>query len=107
MTRFKMRLALAMGRTVRELEESLTADEWADWLVFHASYDLPDNFLTTGQIGSFISKVLGGNRQPFHFAPYYQADPAARSNASIKEYFAFAKEYVNSKRKSGRTQAGR
>lgn len=76
--RFKGRLALALGRTIRELEETLGADEWAFWLRYHALYDLPDGYIVTGQIGALISQSLGGKGRPVDFAPFYEAPPAAR-----------------------------
>lgn len=87
-----MRLALAMGRTVRELEESMGADEWADWLLFQSLYDMPDGFIVAGQIGTLVSHVAGGKAGPAVFAPYY-AVPSERTapDPSVGEFFKFVK----------------
>jgi len=86
-----MRLALAMGRTVRELEEAMGADEWADWLAFQAEYDLPDDFLVTGQLGALISGVVGGRHRPSDFAPYYRPERTT-GNESLRAAFQFLRE---------------
>lgn len=52
------------------------ADEWADWLAFHAHYDLPDGFLIAGQLGAVVVEAIGGRAKPADFAPYYEAPPA-------------------------------
>lgn len=68
-----MRLALALGRTVGELEETLPHAEWVRWLSFHNLFDLPDGFLVTGQLGSVVAGAIGSDRaKPEHFAPYYE-----------------------------------
>lgn len=73
-----MRLAIALGRTVRELEETMGADEWDDWLDFERHYDLPDAFLITAQLGTLIAKITGNSHiAAARMAPYYTIDPTS------------------------------
>ncbi len=73
-----MRLALALGRTVRELDESMGADEWDDWIDFLRHYDLPDAFHTTAQLGILIGKITGNNHiRAASMSPYFAVDQPA------------------------------
>jgi hypothetical protein len=106
-----MRLALALGRTVRELEETMGTDEWDDWIDFLRDYDLPDAFHTTAQLGMLIGKITGNaNIRAFHMSPYFTATPPAVAGKSPKASgpfrpgglagaFAFLRSNVKPKRK--------
>lgn len=105
-----MRLALVMGRTVAELRESMDAEEWSKWLLFHELYDLPDGFLVTGQLGAAIARAISGKGKAEDFVPYYRVDavemPAlkrqpAPSHPSIKEYYGFLKGYAADRKRAG------
>jgi hypothetical protein len=105
-----MRLALALGRTVRELEETMGADEWDDWIDYLRHYDLPDAYHTTAQLGILIGKITGNNRiRAVDMSPYFAIDPPAIKSAARKASgpfrpgglagaFAFVKSYVKPKR---------
>ncbi len=47
-----MRLALAMGRTLAELAESMSADEFVEWLAFNRVFGLPDSWGEAGTIAA-------------------------------------------------------
>ena len=98
-----MRLALAMGRTVEELRETMNADEWNRWLIFHSLYDLPDGFLVTGQLGTVVSQAIGGRGKPENFAPYYKLDgpETQRPQPSLKPYVDFLKGYAEDRKRAG------
>ena len=101
-----MRLALAMGRTVEELRETMNADEWSRWLLFHELYDLPDGFLVAGQLGTVVSQAIGGKGKPENFAPYYKIDgaeklPAQRQQPSLRPYYDFLKGYAADRKRAG------
>lgn len=90
-----MRLAFGLGRTVDELEATMTHREWVEWVAFHGLYDLPDEFLTTGQLGALVASAAGSKRsKPEHFAPYYKA---RRGFASIKSFIMMAAGIANSR----------
>jgi hypothetical protein len=69
-----MRLALALGRTVRELEETMSADEWSDWIDFESFYDLPDGYFVAAQLGSIIAGIVGSRFEPSRIVPYLEKD---------------------------------
>ena len=102
-----MRLALALGRTVQELEQTMNADEWADWLLFHELYDLPDGFLVAAQLGTLVSRALGGSLAPEDISAYYRSDHLKEANVSRGIAFAVAnveRKKLNAKKsKSGDT----
>jgi hypothetical protein len=79
-----MRLALGMGRTVAELRETMDAHEWSRWLLYHELYDLPDGFLVAGQLGTVVSRVVGGKGNPEDFAPYFKVDPQQSPSSSMR-----------------------
>jgi hypothetical protein len=106
-----MRLALALGRTVRELEDTLGADEWDDWIDFLRNYDFPDAFHTTAQLGILIGKITGNphinaaNMSPY-FTPAPPVHPKATRKASgpfkpggMTGAFSFLRSHVKPKRK--------
>lgn len=77
-----MRLALALGRTVRELEETMGADEWDDWLDYMREYDLPDAYHTTAQLGILIGKVTNNNHiRAVNMSPYFDLTPPVKPSA--------------------------
>ena|SRR5580765_2888614 len=105
-----MRLALALGRTVRELEETMGADEWDDWIDFLRHYDLPDAFHTTAQLGILIGKITGNNHiRAASMSPYFteapRVVPGVKGKASgpfkpggLAGAFAFLRSNVQPKR---------
>lgn len=106
-----MRLAALMGRTVAELRETMDAQEWSRWLLFHSLYDLPDAFLIAGQLGALISRVVGGKGEPHDFAPYYKADsetsepngklPRQIGTSNLKGFYGFLSNYAKEREASG------
>jgi len=62
--RFKHRLALALGRTIAEMEHTMGAGEYADWVEYYAAEPwgaYRDN-LHTGIIASVIANVHRGKK---------------------------------------------
>lgn len=98
-----MRLALALGRTVRELEETMGSDEWDDWLTFQKLYDLPDGFLVAGQLGMLVSRGLWGRGSVWDFAPYYDSPAPRGLPADQAAFLAFVKAHGKQRRRHGRT----
>lgn len=98
-----MRLAFGMGRTVRELHESMDAEEWNQWLIFHSLYDLPDGFLVTAKICSIVSHALGGKGEPWDFAPYYKPDAKTpdKPRNDLKPAYEFIAAYAKERAEQG------
>lgn len=91
--RIRHRLALALARTVDELDATITPREFQRWVVFHALYDLPDGFLVTGQIGALVGSAIAANGRgfkPADFAPYYAA-PRRPGRSNLDAAFAFVR----------------
>ena len=86
-----MRLALAMGRTLRELDESLGADEWHLWLAWLGEYDLPDGYFVAGRACVASAAAFGGQTKPVDWVPFYEATgptPVTQTQAEIKARWA-------------------
>lgn len=84
-----MRVALAMGKTLRQLEKSLGSDEWTLWLAFLSEYDLPDGFFTAGRVcTAFVESKLSDH------VPFYVAPKRAMTPAEISAKFRSAREKV-------------
>lgn len=61
------------GTTRRGLLQTVHSDEWPYIEAYQREFDLPDSFLTTGQLGALVAQLGGeGKAQPGHFAPYYK-----------------------------------
>jgi hypothetical protein len=75
-----MRLALALGRTVRELDETMDAEEWSEWIDFESHYGIPDGYFVVAQLGSVIAGILGNTLDPAKIVPYLANDgPGSRT----------------------------
>lgn len=70
-----MRLALALGKTRRELLDSIGADELKLWEVFEALYDLPDGYHASGALGPVVLGALGARSSRMDFVPYHRPPP--------------------------------
>lgn len=89
-----MRLAFGLGRTVEELNATLTHREWVRWVAFHGMFDLPDGFLVTGQLGALVASGLGSKKaRAEHFAPYYKA--RRNTAAAIRSWMSQAIAYAS------------
>lgn len=81
------------------MTHTLTHREWVAWVAFHGLYDLPDDFLTTGQLGALVASGLGSKRAKAEdFAPYYKA---RRGVAAFKSWFMQAAAYASGNRAKG------
>lgn len=103
-----------MGRTVRELEATMGADEWDDWVDFHNDYDLPDSYITTSvlaHLGRLIADFTGNpGFKKGMICPYYTVEqPASKPTdrfvtgpfkpGSLAGAFSFLRRYVKPRRK--------
>lgn len=60
-----MRLALAMGRTVRELERTMDARELAEWIAYDRIEGIPWPWYQTGVLAAGITRIWAGKgRKP-------------------------------------------
>lgn len=91
-------MAFGLGRTVAELEESLSHREWLGWIAYHGLYDLPDDFLTTGQLGAMVGGIAGHRTKPSDLAPYYQPPPGARAPSNLGRALEFLKAHAPRKK---------
>jgi hypothetical protein len=96
-----MRLALALGRTLRELDDSLGSDELPLWRAFQGLYDLPDGFLVASRLGPPLAGLAGVSQSPEEVCPYYQrprpsreALDAAGVHPSVRRFAAMAKAFA-------------
>ena len=66
-----MTLALALGRTVRELQAELTAEEFAEWMAYHSISPIGDERadLRAGIVASAVVNSRGGRSRPLDFMP--------------------------------------
>lgn len=57
-------MALALGRTVAELDDTLTAEEWLDWLAYSAvePFGPPRGDLQAGIVASVVVNALRGKK---------------------------------------------
>ena len=58
-----MRLALALGRTVKELLASIDSDELSEWAAFDQIYPLPNHWLMTARICRTIMAASGNYKR--------------------------------------------
>lgn len=93
------RLAYGLGRTVAELEATLSHAEWVEWIAFHGLYDLPDAFMTVAQLGPPMCGLAGSPRKLRDLVPYFEPPPTAKPDASGREALAFLKANVPHKRR--------
>lgn len=91
-----MRLALAMGRTLRELEDALGSDEWPLWLAFMGLYDVPDGYFVAGKVAPAAATCFGGGEmKPSDFVPFFGGAPArAQTPEEMAAKFAAAREVL-------------
>lgn len=92
-----MKLALAMGRTLRELESALGADEFGMWAALYAEdpWDATRQDLNAGVICSTIANYAGKKRKnsakpavPADFMPYLKKPETVADAISPEDYFA-------------------
>lgn len=81
---FLFRLALALGRTVAELEASLSQRELLEWAEFY-SIDPFGGFradIQTGILSTVIASVIGGNKRakPSDFMPLQKVRVSAEQS---------------------------
>lgn len=91
-----MRLALALGRTVRELEETMDADEWSEWIDYESHYDMPDGYFVAAQLGTIIAGIVGARFDPVKIVPYFEKDTNPSKPPGLKAAFDFLRSNVKS-----------
>ena len=74
-----------MGRTLRELDATMGADELMLWEVFEEEFTLPDPYFLAGQIcTATVRAMTGANVGPGDFVPYFKQPKPAQSPAEMK-----------------------
>ena len=63
--KFKFRLALALGRTVAELEETISSDELTQWIAFYnmEPFGSERDNIHAGIIASTLANIHGGSKK--------------------------------------------
>lgn len=81
---FVFKLALCLGRTVRELLDSIDSKELSEWIAYDRVAGLPDPWLQTG-IGCAVMRnslaSQGRPAKPTDFMPIRLAPPGPKSAA--------------------------
>lgn len=82
-----MRLALAMGRTLAELADSMSSAEFTEWLAYNRIFGLPDPWGEAGTIAAAVTRPYQKKgakpAMPLDFIP---ADrKPARRRQSVRE----------------------
>jgi hypothetical protein len=79
-------LALALGRTVAELEATMTMDEYAEWVDYYADDPFGEMRadLRSGVLSVVIAKSMGSKKRldPMDFMPIVAAQKAADEAAA-------------------------
>lgn len=96
--RAEWRIALALGRTRRELLDTIGADELVELFALEANFDLPDGYLVAGELGALLGAFLGGSGRRQAHAPYYLPAPKQRGASdpsSFRGFLAFARTHAS------------
>lgn len=96
--RAEWRIALALGRTRRELLASIGSDELVELLAYEATFDLPDGYLVAGELGALVGAFVGGSGKRADHAPYYRPIPGRHNPASFLAFLSFAAANAPKKR---------
>lgn len=76
-----MRLALALGKTVRQLLAEMDSAELSEWLAFNSEYNLPDGFFVAATTSMAVARSIGGSKvEAGDFAPIFRV-PAREQTA--------------------------
>lgn len=66
---------------MRELEATMDAAEFAEWLAFEQLYGLADGHMVTGQVCATVARSFAGAKVgPGDFAPVYKTQGVARQS---------------------------
>jgi hypothetical protein len=77
--------------SIRELEETLDAEEWDRWLTFYQLYDLPDAYFLAAKYGAFLVGI-----DAHKACPIYEVPARSQGAGNVREFVAFAKGYLKS-----------
>jgi hypothetical protein len=84
-----MRLAMALGRTVEELGESMDSSEFTAWLAREALEPLPDPWLQTGiQTAAAVNLWAKKRTKPTDFMPVRKRPRPRMSGAQMARAMA-------------------
>jgi hypothetical protein len=76
---FLFTVALALGKTVREIEEGMPATEIAEWAVYYKDRPFGDfrGDLRMGILAALIARTMGGSKtaKPSDFMPFIDKTP--------------------------------
>jgi hypothetical protein len=99
---FLFRLALALGRTVRELEEGMDSRELSEWLAYCQIDPLPDSHWQTGLLASTMTNLWSKSRtSPEDFIPRPRTR-RRRSGAELLARFRGIADAANARAAAGK-----
>jgi hypothetical protein len=86
--RFLFRLALALGKTVGELQSTLTVREFSEWLAFASDEPIGEMRadLRAGIVAATMARVMGGSKTatPKDFMPFLNVGSDAEASAQAQ-----------------------
>lgn len=84
------RLALSLGRTVAELESTMSSSEFEEWCEYYTMEPFGawrDNY-HAAQLCALTYNVHRGKQQPAKLADFFYIDQETKSDAKAAEFFA-------------------
>jgi hypothetical protein len=84
------RLALALGKTVGELEQTMTAVEMQEWMMFAAKEPFGEirADIRAGIIAAAVAALKGRRTTPLDFMPFFErAEAKEETSAQLAERF--------------------
>jgi hypothetical protein len=85
-------LAVLLGRTVGELETTMSSHELSEWMAFHRIRPLPDSYWQAGLIASTMANCWGASTTPDEFLPQVvlASESDRTMNQDLSAFSAFA-----------------
>lgn len=75
------RLALALGKTVRQLLSEIDSAELSEWLAFDCAYTIPDAHFSAATVAMAVTSSMTGARVTAgDFATIYKAPPRVQTS---------------------------
>jgi hypothetical protein len=96
---FKMKLALALGKTLLELEQSMSWLELMKWTEYDKEYGIPDPWLQTGMECQVTAQGLGDGTKQYYPEDFMPVEKKAKqqSVAQMKSTMKAIKLFHNAK----------
>ena len=93
-----MRLALALGMTLRRLDADMGADELSLWRRFEEEFGLADGFTVAGILAPLLANQWGGKSvDATNFVPYFRAQRSDARKMSGDEMLSILRGFPSSK----------